>query len=165
MIGLLGFNAHAQASYTKTTKPDGWKVPSVKKLEVLEEKTVDVEGYRITQVSYKIPDPAPYTLSPRRTKCEFRWLSTYSVAGEVFAVGGDCVQFSIDPRQGKFYFGGLGNFSFFDEDGDGKFETLISSGSAVIFVPPRLRGPMNLIAPDPIPPPPAKKPLRLISWA
>jgi len=156
LIAVIAGDAYAQDGFTKSLKPSGWKVPNVAGLKVLDEKSIAVDGYRVKQISYKLPDPAPFTFSRPNTKCEFKSISTYVAAGEVFAIGGDCVQFGTDPRHGKFYFGGKGNFSFFDEDGDGKFETLIRSGFPMVFLPERLRRPADLIFREP--PPPAKKP-------
>ena len=159
LMAIIATAAYAQNGFTKRLKPQGWNVPSVENLERLREDKIAVDGYRIQQITYKLPKPPPFVFTPKKTRCEFQWLSIYVAAGEVFAVGGDCVQFAIDPRHRKFYFGGLGNFSFFDEDGDGKFETFISSGFQILFLPARLRRPEDLIPREPVPPPPAKRPI------
>lgn len=68
----------------------------------------------------------------------FRSLSSYSINGKIFAFEGYCVPLSTANNR-REYLGSIGRFLFFDEDGDGKFESRYSSLEMKIFVPDYLK--------------------------
>lgn len=119
-IILLSAALSAQRpAFTKSINTKGWKVPLLDKLESSNE-SIDMEGISVERRSFLLLQPKPFIML-RREKCEFGWLISYVIEGTVFAISGDCVKFGKDPRYGKFYYGGSSNFTYYDEDGDGKF--------------------------------------------
>ena len=141
LVAIVLFGAAAtiaqRPTFTKSINTKGWKVPLLDKLESSNE-SIDIEGISVERRSFLLSQPKPFIML-RREKCEFGWLVSYAIKGKVFAISGDCVKFGNDPRYGKFYYGGSRNFTYYNEDGDGKFESRYSSGFMPVFVPRRLK--------------------------
>lgn len=116
-------------------------------------RTIEVQGYLVEQAAFYLVSPKPFITLDNGAKCELRDLYEFSTAGEKFATSSSCVKFGIDRRFGKFYYGGMGTFTFIDDDGDGKFETRFSSASEILIVPQRLRKQINRVPTEPLPPP------------
>ena len=155
LFAAVSIGAFGQQSFTKKIKTAGWSVPKTEGLQILEKTEVDLGGFRVLRIDFKLTKPRPFVTLENGNKCELNSLSTYTARGETFGVGYDCIMFGHDPRYGKFYFGGIGNMSFVDDDGDGKFETRVSSGISMMYVPARLQTEKNRFWPTP-PPLPTK---------
>ena len=76
--------------------------------------------------------------------CEVRKSKYFSIGDKVFAHSFQCVLFSIDEQKmsgnsifrSNNYYGAMTEFYYFDNDGDGKFETRYSSsGNMKIKLP------------------------------
>ena len=140
MLAILLLSADLTAqrpTFTKSINIRGWKVPLPDKAEWSDE-SIDIEGISVDRQSFLLSQIKPFIML-RRGKCEFSWLASYAIEGTVFAVSGDCLKFGNDTRYGKFYYGGSTNFTYYDEDGDGKFESRYSSGFMPVFVPHSLK--------------------------
>ncbi len=126
--------------YRSDLDVDGWAVPNFNKLKirstsehevdggVLKKEQFDVANLKLSTVLSKEPDLEKY--------CEFRNLHAYSFRGRVFSLSGGCIILFISTYrstngksslQVKDYMAAYTLYTFYDEDGDGKFERRYNS--------------------------------------
>lgn len=132
-------------SYRSELKENGWQVPLLNELplkESLEMKRPD--GVDVLKRTHNAQIRRPSTLigmtktnTGRITeirRCEFSWSYAYSVKGKTFAIDGSCgfVSYQYFRSNGQLHWiestlAGITRYTFYDEDGDGKFERRYNS--------------------------------------
>lgn len=118
----------------------GWKVPKLQNLKVLKISENDIEGGMLRKQSFDVSklelSTVLRTTLEREEYCEFRNLQAYSFNEKVFAISGGCVIVHISILKStkgnktlrvKDYMSGYTQYTFYDEDGDGKFERRYNS--------------------------------------
>ena len=88
----------------------------------------------MTVREYDLGKTLPNTKLDRKYSCEFTTLRSYEFQGRIFAVSGQCVVFSLSVSRNKHltitsknYMAAITQYTFYDKDGDGKFETRYNS--------------------------------------
>ena len=139
-IALLASFALSQtpAGWSLEIAKKGWSVPMVKSLQVEETTELDVKGQKVTQYLYRLVDPKPVVHLTKYVSCEFNSLVGLAINGKVFAIGGTCYHYG-NSQYGKISLAAVTTFTYYDEDGDGKFETKYQTPLIKVYVPERLR--------------------------
>ena len=138
LSGLFGILllSHAVVGQSQAElKPKGWHVPDIKQLTVDHQSIELLNGVFVTKRTYKLGNSKLNTRTNTRTYCEFTTLNSYHLEnGKMFAIGGECVVFSLAVTRSKNitvssknYAGAITHFTFYDRNGDGKFEARYNS--------------------------------------
>ena len=130
----------------KTLKEDGWRVPGVdeyrtvatvkerqvegvevtqKVFEIEARPVVDVDGNTVGNIDQKGINVSQEVAKKKKRLFDVRDFSTYEVKGRVFAYGVTLVPVVIENNL-RTYAGGMYSLFYYDEDGDGRFETRYS---------------------------------------
>ena len=128
--------------YTVIDK-EGWPLPNPEVLEFQNDGKIYFDDIEVLRTNYKPTGKfesnvnlffvdGSGALNQLRKFVDIRSVSTYSVGGKTFAYYIEHNQIGTYAEGGKAYFGPLISFSFFDEDGDGIFETRTYTGSGMI---------------------------------
>lgn len=135
-------------AYRSELKENGWQVPRFHELLLKESSEIKLpDGEVVHKKMYNAQVRRPSTLlattrTPRGRiteirRCEFSWLYAYSVKGRIFALDGSCgfVYYQYFRSRGELHtiegsLGGVTRYTFYDEDGDGKFERRYNSNPA-----------------------------------
>ena len=139
VAGSVSVNAQL-LSYQSESNVDGWAVPNIKKLKVKRVSASEIGGGVFRKLLFEVAKSKPSILLSKAPEnddyCEFRNLQSYSFKGHVFAIDGACLMFSISRHKStngnktiviKEYLGAYTRYTFYDEDGDGKFERRYNS--------------------------------------
>lgn len=123
-----------KVGFARIVDEAGWRVPEISS-GILKEKKVQIrDGMNLTETRY-VPKvrteltALTYYMNEKRDlyqstkQLELQSFSTYEVAGKIFAIRTDSLQFGISEIAGRAYFGERMRFAFIDTDGDGKYET------------------------------------------
>ena len=150
ITGFIALNALAVISpaqllpYRSETNGRGWSVPLRKELKLTKRSDIkQSDGSVLLKKTYNAQLRQPSTLVEKFKKgtrissirrCEFSWVHKYSVNGKTFAVDGTCVMVDYQYARSngvlisiKDYLSGITRYTFYDEDGDGKFERRYNS--------------------------------------
>ncbi len=149
---ILHFSGNA-FSQEKSVKEEGWELPDVSTFELKSEINKEVDGFwvKVSEFDLEKVDkkPAIFLRSKKDTEnksemfCEVRKAKSFSIKDKIFLHSFQCVLFSIDEQtmsgkgifRSKNYYGAMVEFYYFDEDGDGKFETRYSISGMEIKLP------------------------------
>ena len=132
VILVYSLNVFSQSlSYRRDQNVNGWPVPNLTRL-----RTTTFEGPTYTERTYSLGNSKPSTRLAKNKYCEFSHLFSYSYKDKLFAIDGTCVIFILSKGKvfskgkrgythfiSKEYMAAITRFTFYDEDGDGKFET------------------------------------------
>jgi hypothetical protein len=130
----------------KTVKEDGWRVPGIdeyRKVSSVTEKqvkgvavtqkvfeaearpVVDLDGQTVGNIDAKGINVSQAVADEKKRLFDVRGFSTYEVNGRVFAYGVTLVPVVIEKNI-RTYAGAMYSLFYYDEDGDGRFETRYS---------------------------------------
>ncbi len=129
----------------KEVNTKGWKTPRLDRLTKSKEIVSKSNDDTISETKFSIKRGDASTWLRKDLYCEFRNLSSFASLGKIFAVRGDCVVFSTQVSKSghyrfttKTYAAAITHYTFYDEDGDGTFESRYNtseSSEAAIIVP------------------------------
>jgi len=126
----------------KYIKKDAWEVPGLTKGKVVDTSnyvttiegrrfSVNVKSYAISE-DILIEDPAkflenlPESRSPSLGLLRVHAIKEFEINGRIFCYQVRFMRAGVDPITGKVgYGGGLFFYSYYDDDGDGKIESLV----------------------------------------
>ncbi len=131
-------------NYRSEIRDGGWKTPILNELKLTKESEIkQTNGSILLEKVYDAKARQPSNLLETKRagkriisilRCEFSWLSEYMMNGKTFAVDGYCgfVSYQYSRSHGslltmKSYLSGVTRYTFYDEDGDGKFERRYNS--------------------------------------
>lgn len=130
----------------KVVKLGGWNIPefaanqSTSKSDiVVDNRTVTLRGYRLKDGAYGTLDN--YSLDPnnvlllRSRSVELENIASYSADNKIFAYQVVCVPFGVADDGSKMLAGSMIRVFYFDEDGDGLFETRYVNSEFPNFIP------------------------------
>jgi hypothetical protein len=131
-------------AYRSEVREKGWAVPDLSSIKLMRtEKISRTDGSILLRDVYDGQRHRPSTLLEIRKqgkrityilRCEFDWIDAYRMSGQTFAVDGHCgfvyTQYSrfkgtLLSETGSL--AGITRYTFYDEDGDGKFERRYNS--------------------------------------
>ena len=122
------------ARHDQEIQPNGWRVPNIQRLKVTNEAVEDHEGRTVRRRDYLLGRTKPVTRIGKNHYCEFATLSGYQYRGKTFAISGQCGCFKLDVSRlkkytvyEKSYAACVTNYTFYDQDGDGRFESRYNS--------------------------------------
>lgn len=135
---MLAVSTDAQLlPYPRDVNVVGWKVPAIRGSHLISTADLLLEGKAILKREFRADKNLPHALVDRNKRyyCEFAYFTTYSIKEKIFAIDGDCVMISFTPVTSskgerfvvKDYFSGMTRYIFYDENGDGKFESRYNS--------------------------------------
>ena len=133
---LLTASAASQArTDDPEIEPKGWKVPDLRQLSVKRQASELWEGRSIKRLDFDVKNRKPNIQISEDLFCEFTTLSSFVFKKRTFAISGECQFFGIDTLDlsGKYaatsktYAAALTHYTFYDKDGDGKFEARYNS--------------------------------------
>jgi hypothetical protein len=118
----------------KIFKQDGWELPNFDKtnLQSSNFKTIEKRKIEIKGFAFKRPIDIPIdyfylkndeVLGTRRRNTEVQGIVSYSINGKTFAYKTNNVPYGLDKDGSKILMGIVFTVYYFDEDGDGAFET------------------------------------------
>jgi hypothetical protein len=158
LFALSAYSVAVAQEPLKITPPEkqinesGWQVPDLTSFKISYTTETEIEGVKVSVTHYDLGSPKPVVEIAPGKECEVRSTSAFAVEVFTFAISSSCVLFGVDPRYGKFYIGAEFIWTFYDEDGDGIFESKVADPK--IIVPEYLR---KRFGPEPLPPPPPLK--------
>lgn len=136
--------------FNRVKKREGWLTPEITKLQ----KTISTKGMLIDDIAVKVTRLEP----PEETSGHFDvyWLDrggllvhsvtasiqaifSYEHEKKVFAYSASYVPYVVEEHGTRSYAGGIFTFYYYDEDGDGVFETRYSNTPSALFVPKWVR--------------------------
>jgi hypothetical protein len=130
----------------KALKQEGWRVPGIeeyKKVSRVKERqvtggtvtqkvfeaearpVVDLDGTTVGNIDQKGINVSYQIAKKKKRLFDVRDFSTYEVNGRVFAYGVTLVPVAIEKHT-RVYVGAMYSLFYYDEDGDGRFETRYS---------------------------------------
>lgn len=134
--------AQTKNDFNKSIKKNGWVIPEIAKLNKLSESQPDINGFAATSREFDFADKKLNLELNKITVCEIRKGISYTFNEKNFAYEFQCVPFSkarYDRKTKSWspssYLGALAKFIFYDDDGDGKFETRYNSWKMPLYIP------------------------------
>jgi hypothetical protein len=136
--------------FNEVKKKDGWLAPSVKNLPKSSSvEEISLDDLLVKSTRLDIPKEMPgnfdlYWLDKgelfvHSVIASMRAIYTYEREKKVFAYSASHVPYSVDERGVKSYIAGVWLFYYYDEDGDGIFETRRANSPGALFVPKWVR--------------------------
>lgn len=125
----------SQPNLEKIEKPNGWKIPGIDAvIGVTEKKSINIDRIEVQKKHLELfnePIVEVETYSTGNTGqllitsnlCVVRNLFVYENQGEKFAYQADLVLVDVNLEGVRTYYGNILKFYYFDEDGNGSFET------------------------------------------
>ena len=131
---------------TKVVFADGWDVPKVNSNELFKEEITNFQDISVISKGYKLEKTfdlafdsfrltEDHTLKMYSTVIEVTTVGTYSFNGNIFAYALLGSPFGFTQKGARVGIGVLYRVFYFDEDGDGKFETRYNALSIPRYVP------------------------------
>jgi hypothetical protein len=158
LLIVLTFCSFAQAPLqnveslvlNEVKKKDGWLTPEIRNLpKIKSAEEILIDGLSVKKTRLDIPKDAPgnfdlYWLDKGKlfvhsVTASMRSLTSYEHEKKIFAYSASYVPYIVDDRYGKTYAGGMWIFYYYDEDGDGIFETRHPNEPGALFVPKWVR--------------------------
>lgn len=149
----------------KIIRAEGWEIPNLENEKQKIEGEIQKDGFIVKLTSIKLSrsdilqkldfyslNKEDNTLKVSTTECDLRALESHSVNGKVFAYRLACTPFSFGDAVNngelvgkvKYYQGLSIQYFYFDEDGDGKFETRYVAIEMPKFIPDWVKKSKNI---------------------
>lgn len=123
-----------EAAVPKTVKKDGWEIPKIDEKELISRNIINLQGVPVTMKGYKLQKSidtklnfyfltADNTLNTYTEDVEIKSVAAYILNEKPFAYQTLGTPFNIFEDGTRENAGILIRVFYFDEDGDGKFET------------------------------------------
>jgi hypothetical protein len=133
----------ARQQREKVVKDSGWAIPGIKEFTTLssaQEKqfdgvtvsqkvyiadprpVIDIDGNKVGHIDHEGIHVTPESARAKKQLFDLRGFSAYEVNGHVFAYSITLVPLAIE-KQRRMFTGAMYRLLYFDEDGDGRFET------------------------------------------
>jgi hypothetical protein len=138
----------------KTVQRNGWDVPDLSNEKTKDQDIVQTDGVAVNRTLYllekKISYSFDYYYSNQEDKslkietypCDIESIVSYRTNNKTFAYSFNCIPFGITTvkkdgktYEAKGYIGLMLTFLYFDEDGDGKFETKYITPQMQLHIP------------------------------
>ena len=129
------------------SKQTGWEVPGLGKLKTISDRQlIQFEGNEISRIRYtSATEPhvdiddffldSGGRLTIETAPCNARELYAYSIGGKVFAYEAYAVITIAAKHSGREPVGAMFNAFYYDEDGDGRFESRYSGDAQLRKIP------------------------------
>ncbi len=138
----------------KVVQQNGWSIPDLSKEKTKDQDIVQIDGIAVNRTLYLLETKSSYnfdfyysnqedkSIKVETHPCDIESIVSYRTNNKTFAYSFNCIPFGITTvkkdgktYEAKGYIGLMLTFLYFDEDGDGKFETKYITPQMQLHIP------------------------------